>query len=158
MGRPRGFDEDAVIDAAVALFAGRSYDGVSIDDLVAGLGVHRNSLYKTFGSKRGLYLVALRRAVDRDVAPVAARLAAADDRARETRAVAGDDDLGPGLDLVLLAAVEQAPADPAVAALVTEALSELQTDEAAWLLGLRLLHRISASPSTNQEEVAPWPR
>ena len=56
MGRRRSFDEDEVVRAAVGLFGGRSYDGVSIDDLVNHLGVHRNSLYKTFGSKRGLYL------------------------------------------------------------------------------------------------------
>ncbi|WP_280181084.1 helix-turn-helix domain-containing protein, partial [Nocardia farcinica] len=60
MGRPRGFDEDEVIAAAARLFAERAYDGVSVDDLVDHLGVHRNSLYKVFGSKRGLYLAALR--------------------------------------------------------------------------------------------------
>ncbi|MBF6150402.1 helix-turn-helix domain-containing protein, partial [Nocardia nova] len=53
MGRPRGFDEDEVIAAAARLFAERAYDGVSVDDLVNHLGVHRNSLYKVFGSKRG---------------------------------------------------------------------------------------------------------
>lgn len=36
MGRPRGFDEQAVT-AAAALFAGKAYDGVSVDDLVQQL-------------------------------------------------------------------------------------------------------------------------
>src|SRR3954453_10478607 len=77
MGRPRGFDEAEVIRAAAALFAGRVYDGVSVDDLVSHLGVHRNSLYKTFGSKRGLYLAALRHSVQHDVTPLLARIGAA---------------------------------------------------------------------------------
>ena len=70
MGRPRGFDEEAVTRAAVALFASRAYDGLSVDDLVTGLGVHRNSLYKTFGSKRGLYLTALRWYLRNELAPL----------------------------------------------------------------------------------------
>jgi AcrR family transcriptional regulator len=75
MGRPRGFDEEEVVRAAVALFARRSYDGTSVDDLVTHLGVHRGSLYKTFGSKRGLYLRALRRHIDHDVAALAETIA-----------------------------------------------------------------------------------
>lgn len=48
MGRPRGFDEQAVT-AAAELFD----DGVSVGDLVQQLGVHRDSLHNTFGSERG---------------------------------------------------------------------------------------------------------
>lgn len=114
MGRPRGFDEQAVTAAAAALFAGRVYDGVSVDDLVQQLGVHRNSLYKTFGSKRGLYLAALRWHLEHQLPPLADQLAAGakgvDDRA---------------LDLLLLAAVERAPIDVEVAALVAEAWQAL---------------------------------
>ena len=114
MGRPRGFDEPAVTAAAAGLFAGRAYDGVSVDDLVQQLGVHRNSLYKTFGSKRGLYLAALRWYLEREVPPLAERL--------EAGAEVVDD---PGLDLLLLAAVERAPVDVEVAALVTRAWETL---------------------------------
>ena len=114
MGRPRGFDEQAVTAAAAALFASRVYDGVSVDDLVQQLGVHRNSLYKTFGSKRGLYLAALRWYLQHRLPPLAERLA--------TGADIVDD---PELDLVLLAAVERAPVDIEVAALVAEALHTL---------------------------------
>ena len=65
MGRPRGFDEDEAVRAAVALLGRQSFAGTWVDDLVSHLGVHRGSLYKTFGSKRGLYLAALRRHLDR---------------------------------------------------------------------------------------------
>ncbi|MGW3958529.1 TetR/AcrR family transcriptional regulator [Amycolatopsis sp. NPDC005003] len=123
MGRSRGFDEDEVVRAAVELFGGRAYDGVSVDDLVTHLGVHRNSLYKTFGSKRGLYLVALRRHLADDVRPLCDALAGAPDAATALRLVTSAD-----LGLLLLAAVERAPADEEVAAEVAAAL--LAVDQA----------------------------
>ncbi|MEV7866434.1 helix-turn-helix domain-containing protein [Streptomyces sp. NPDC088124] len=117
MGRPRAFDEDEAVRAAVGLFGSRAYDGVSVDDLVTHLGVHRNSLYKTFGSKRGLYLVALRRHLADDVRPLADALAAASDAATALRLVTSAD-----LGLLLLAAVDRAPVDEEVAAEVMAAL------------------------------------
>ncbi|MFE7132109.1 TetR/AcrR family transcriptional regulator [Streptomyces sp. NPDC057638] len=124
MGRPRGFDEAAVIRAAAQLFADRAYDGLSVDDLVTGLGVHRNSLYKTFGSKRGLYLAALRHCLDQDVAPLAERITAAPGRQEALRALSTAD-TGSGLDLLLLAAIERAPVDGEVAELVARGLAAL---------------------------------
>jgi TetR/AcrR family transcriptional repressor of nem operon len=120
MGRRRAFDEDEVVRAAVKLFGGRAYDGVSVDDLVTHLGVHRNSLYKTFGSKRGLYLIALRRHLADDVLPLAEALAAATDAATALHLVTSAD-----LGLLLLAAVERAPADEEVATEVAAALATI---------------------------------
>jgi AcrR family transcriptional regulator len=120
MGRRRAFDEDEVVRAAVKLFGGRAYDGTSVDDLVTHLGVHRNSLYKTFGSKRGLYLVALRRHLAEDVHPLAETLAAAPDAAAVLGLVTSAD-----LGLLLLAAVERAPADEEVAGEVAAALAAI---------------------------------
>lgn len=117
MGRPRAFDEDEAVRAAVGLFGSRSYDGVSVDDLVTHLGVHRNSLYKTFGSKRGLYLAALRRHLADDVRRLCDALAEAGDVATALRLVTSAD-----LGLLLLAAVERAQADEEVAAEVEAAL------------------------------------
>jgi len=118
MGRPRAFDEDEAVRAAVGLFGGRAYDGVSVDDLVSHLGVHRNSLYKTFGSKRGLYLIALRRHLADDVRPLLDDLAGASDAASALRLVTSAD-----LGLLLLAAIERAPVDEEVASEVTAALA-----------------------------------
>ncbi|MET9229920.1 TetR family transcriptional regulator [Lentzea sp. NPDC003310] len=111
MGRRRSFDVDEVVQAAAELFARRTYDGVSIDDLVKWVGVHRNSLYGVFGSKRGLYLAALRRHVDQEVRP---------DLARAARSGAA-----PTWDLLLLAAVDRAPDDSEVAELVSSVFAEL---------------------------------
>ncbi|GHH63395.1 hypothetical protein GCM10018781_12770 [Kitasatospora indigofera] len=133
MGRPRAFDEDEAVRAASGLFAAQGYEGTSVDDLVNGLGVHRGSLYKVFGSKRGLYLAALRRHLDQEVLPTAAALATATDLAGLlTRAVAAYDG-GPAAGFLLLAAAERAPADPEVAALVEEGLAALDTAVAAVL-------------------------
>jgi AcrR family transcriptional regulator len=120
MGRPRAFDEDEAVRAAVGLFGGRAYDGVSVDDLVNHLGVHRNSLYKTFGSKRGLYLAALRRHLADDVRPLAEALTAVPDVAAAIR-LTTEADLG----LLLLAAIERAPSDDEAAAEVTSALAAI---------------------------------
>ncbi|AEV85131.1 TetR family transcriptional regulator [Actinoplanes sp. SE50] len=137
MGRPRAFDETEVVRAAAGLFARRAFDGVSVDDLVAHLGVHRNSLYQVFGSKRGLYLRALRWSLQHEVGPLLRHAGPG-----SLTDLAAD----PVLDLLLLAAAERAPQDPEVAAEVAAALADLDTalgGQAATLLGLRLCARIN---------------
>ncbi len=58
-GRPRSFDESAALAKAIQVFWLKGYDGVTIDDLVAGMGVGRPSLYSIFGDKRTIFLRAL---------------------------------------------------------------------------------------------------
>ncbi|MEE1824497.1 TetR/AcrR family transcriptional regulator [Streptomyces sp. BE20] len=127
MGRPRAFDEDRAVETAAELFALRGYEGTSVDDLVTGLGVHRGSLYKVFGSKRGLYLAALRRHLDQEVLPLAAALGTADGLAELLVQAAAGFDGGPAGGLLLSAAVERAGSDPEVGALVAEGLAALDT-------------------------------
>ena len=59
-GRPRNFDEQEALEKAIQVFWSKGYDGVTIDDLVAGMGVGRPSLYGVFGDKRTLFLRALK--------------------------------------------------------------------------------------------------
>ncbi len=59
-GRPRSFDEMEAVEKAIQVFWSKGYDGVTVDDLVAGMGVARPSLYSVFGDKRTLFLRALR--------------------------------------------------------------------------------------------------
>jgi len=59
-GRPRNFDEGEALEKATQVFWLKGYDGVTIDDLVAGMGVGRPSLYFFFGDKRTLFLRVLR--------------------------------------------------------------------------------------------------
>ena len=59
-GRPRSFDERDALEKATRVFWSKGYDGVTIDDLVAGMGVGRPSLYSVFGDKRTLFLRVLK--------------------------------------------------------------------------------------------------
>ena len=64
-GRPRSFDERDALEKATQVFWSKGYDGVTIDDLVAGMGVGRPSLYAVFGDKRTLFLRVLRAYAER---------------------------------------------------------------------------------------------
>src|ERR1700760_4078565 len=64
-GRPRSFDEPEALEKAIQVFWSKGYDGVTIDDLVAGMGVGRPSLYAVFGDKRTLFLRALKAYAER---------------------------------------------------------------------------------------------
>ena len=59
-GRPRSFDEREALEKAIQVFWSKSYDGVTIDDLVTGMGVRKPSLYAVFGDKREIFLRALK--------------------------------------------------------------------------------------------------
>ncbi len=59
-GRPRSFDERDALEKATQVFWSKGYDGVTIDDLVTGMGVGRPSLYAVFGDKRAIFLRVLR--------------------------------------------------------------------------------------------------
>ena len=58
-GRPREFDELAALEQAMTVFWQHGYDAVSLDDLEVATGLARQSLYRTFGNKRKLFLRAL---------------------------------------------------------------------------------------------------
>ncbi|MDF5756411.1 TetR/AcrR family transcriptional regulator [Spongiactinospora sp. TRM90649] len=60
MARPRGFDEDRAIEAAMRAFWGAGYEGTSTQDLCVATGLGRSSVYNTFTSKRDLFARALR--------------------------------------------------------------------------------------------------
>jgi AcrR family transcriptional regulator len=64
-GRPRSFDETGALEKATQVFWSKGYDGVTIDDLVAGMGVGRPSLYAIFGDKRAIFLRVLKSYAER---------------------------------------------------------------------------------------------
>jgi TetR/AcrR family transcriptional repressor of nem operon len=61
MARPKAFNEEEVIDKAVAVFWAKGYEATSMQDLVSAMGIQRGSLYAAFGSKQQLFLKSLQR-------------------------------------------------------------------------------------------------
>jgi AcrR family transcriptional regulator len=61
MGRPRRFDENAALDAAIDVFSRYGYEGASLDQLTEAMGINRPSLYGAFGDKADLFEKAISR-------------------------------------------------------------------------------------------------
>ncbi len=59
MARKREFDENEALMKAMQLFWIQGYEKTSMDDLVNHMGVHRKSIYDTFGNKHALFLKVL---------------------------------------------------------------------------------------------------
>jgi TetR/AcrR family transcriptional repressor of nem operon len=61
MGRTRGFDVEEALDAALDTFWQQGFDATSIQALCQAMNVRPGSVYAAFGSKRDLFVAALRR-------------------------------------------------------------------------------------------------
>lgn len=119
MGRPRGFDEHEVLEAASAAFWSKGYEATSTRDLVKSTGLTQPSLYNAFGDKRALYLCALEHYLEHTLRE---RI----DRLEKTVSPAQ------GITLFFHEVVERAIADPAMRGcmLVNSALETSSDDEA----------------------------
>jgi AcrR family transcriptional regulator len=58
-GRPRAFDRDAALEAAMIVFWQKGYTAASMNDLCKAMGIGSPSLYAAFGSKESLYAEAI---------------------------------------------------------------------------------------------------
>lgn len=56
MGRSKEFDENVVLQKAMEVFWQQGYEKTSMSDLVEHMGIHRKSIYDTFGDKHALFL------------------------------------------------------------------------------------------------------
>ncbi|GAA4015900.1 TetR/AcrR family transcriptional regulator [Allokutzneria multivorans] len=81
-GRPREFDRDEALRRAQAAFWERGYEGTSMSDLVAALGLASSRIYAAFGSKEALFREAVE-LYEREEGGFADRALAEESTARE---------------------------------------------------------------------------
>lgn len=82
-GRPKGFDEDEVLDKAMGVFWAKGYEAASAEVLLAAMGIGKGSFYLAFkGGKRELYGKTLERRSRRGLEKFDAGLAEAEDPVR----------------------------------------------------------------------------
>ena len=131
MPRPREFDEAAALEAAMRRFWADGFAGTSVRDLGDAMGLGQASVYNAFGDKRTLFTQCLDRYLDANMRARIARV----EKSLPPRP--GDRDF-PDKEIVerslesrlgcLLAnaALEVAPHDPEIAAVVAERMGELE--------------------------------
>jgi TetR/AcrR family transcriptional repressor of nem operon len=130
MGRPREFDETTALDGAVDCFWQHGFAATSVRDLAAGMGISCTSLYNAFGDKRAIFRVALERYLDRSMRQRIARHEGAGPKAAIHGFVA--EIIRHSLDgerrgcLLVNSALEIAPHDAELGAVIAERLGELE--------------------------------
>ena len=119
MARPREFDENAALDAAMQCFWAKGYEATSVRDLADAMKISGASLYNTFGDKRALYEKAFHRYTEIGFYPRALRFEA---ELPPLDAIAGffEEIIGMSLRdeqrrgcMIVNSALELAPHDPA---------------------------------------------
>ncbi|SCE88502.1 transcriptional regulator, TetR family [Micromonospora coriariae] len=66
-GRPRGFDADEALERAVEVFWRQGYEGASVSDLTAAMGINKPSLYAAYGGKEELFRKVVARYAEQDM-------------------------------------------------------------------------------------------
>ena len=131
MARPREFDEGEALDAAMDCFWRDGYEGTSVRDLAARMGITGASLYNAFGDKRSLFREVLQRYAERSTRERIARLESSLPPKQAVRAFLGEiversvdgDQRG---CLLVNTALEVAPHDPELRATVASRLGEIE--------------------------------
>lgn len=92
-GRPRAFDADEALEAAMHVFWQNGYEGASLTELTAAMGISRPSLYSVFGDKETLFRKALDRYMEGPAAYIQKAMAAPTARATVEQLLFGAIDL-----------------------------------------------------------------
>ena len=131
MSRPREFDEEAALDAAMRRFWADGFAATSVRDLGDAMGLGQASVYNAFGDKRALFTRCLDRYLD---ANMRARIARLESSLPPREAIETflmeivERSLESRLGCFLTnTALEVAPRDPEIAAVVAERISELES-------------------------------
>ena len=117
VGRPREFDEEQVLTAAMEAFWRKGYEATSLADLTACTRLNKASLYRVFGDKHELFKATLKNYADMEFRKVMAVAFDSESPLENIRAVVrkicDDADSDKGC-LMINSLVELAPHDPEV--------------------------------------------
>jgi AcrR family transcriptional regulator len=148
MGRPRKHEHAEILERALDVFWRRGYGNSSIEDLVVATGAKRSTLYRVFGSKKGLYKAAVQHygalqaeAVDRSEGPEHQVRSWFEQIIRQ----AGDPGVPPGC-LVINSTAEYATLDPDLQELVDLHIGLLS----AWFRAVAASARPDADADVNE--------
>ena len=117
VGRPREFDEEAALEAAMDAFWAKGFEATSMADLCSCTGLHKGSLYQAFGDKHTLFMDALRHYADTEFHETTSVISEAKSPLENLRAVVNrvvEDAAGEKGCMMINSMVELAPRDPAV--------------------------------------------
>ena len=125
MPRPRKFTVEDLLAKAVRRFSTHGYHATSVGDLEQCIGIHRASIYDIFGSKRGLFVSALRSQIERYEATLreSVNQSATPAAALRNMFVGAVNDCG----LIVRTAVELAAHDEEIGRIVAEVWSEVES-------------------------------
>ena len=121
VGRPREFDEESVLEAAMQAFWKRGYEATSLAELCNCTGLNKGSLYQAFGDKHSLFMRALAYYADKEYREVIAVISESASPLENIRAVIAKicDDAGSDKGCMMInSMVELAPHDPEVRAML----------------------------------------
>jgi TetR/AcrR family transcriptional repressor of nem operon len=130
-GRPKEFDTPEVLQRAMELFWRQGYAAASLPELLRAMGISRQSLYDTFGSKRDLYVGAIKHYRATQLSQALALLEREGSPVENVRSVVGFfEDLAADTRcrgcFVANALVEMGPHDAEIAMLLRETLETLR--------------------------------
>jgi len=123
VGRPREFDEEQVLAAAMEAFWRKGYEATSLVDLTECTGLNKASLYRVFGDKHQLFKSALQNYSDTEFRETTAVLSESATPLTNLRAVVEKvcEDAGSEKGCLMInSMVETAPHDPEVKQLLQE--------------------------------------
>lgn len=132
IARSKEFDTTLVLHKAMEIFGHYGYEGTSLQNLLDGLGIARQSLYDTYGTKRDLFIKAVKHYVNEKTLAVIARL----ERPGSVKeAIAGifheimavlQDEQRCKECFILNSAIDQVPHDPEIAAFFKQNTDRLE--------------------------------
>jgi TetR/AcrR family transcriptional repressor of nem operon len=131
MARAKEFERDVVLEKAMNFFWSHGYEASSMRDLLEEMEIGRQSLYDTFGDKHSLFLASLRHYYEMGIGSVVAALSAPDGGLSAIEnyfeGMARRMSRKPYRSCLLInSAIELAPHDPEVAAIVNRFVKNLR--------------------------------